>query len=541
MKFSISVFEKREDRPTPPAVYNWRVYLWSFVAAFSACLAGYDSSFIGGTLSLSSFQHEFGWDRKTTAEISTLKENIVSIFQAGAVFGAILVYPLQYRYGRRISLLVCGVVFLIGAGLCCGPTGKRGLGLMYAGRVITGLAVGGTSGIAPIYISEISPPAIRGQLVGMYEISWQIGTFVGFWINYALNKTMAPTRIQWQIPFIVQIIPGSLFFIGMIFVRESPRWLLYNNQVQRGIETLCWLRHLDRSSSYLQEEIAQIESAIEEQNATIGRGYWAPYKEIVRSPVILKRLALSSSLFIWQNGTGINAIVYYSPTIFSSLGFSSTSASLLTTGVFGVIKILAALVWFFILVEKYGRRSVLIVGSIGSSLTMWYVGAYLKVSSMNEAGTVSAGGKAAVAMMYIWTVFYGASWNGTPWVVSSELFHQNIRSVTQGITGASNWFWTFIMARFTPNMLAKMTYGTYFLFASMTLISIPFVFFLLPETKGIPLEEIDFLFAKGVPAYRAHGLVMERLNKESANDSYDDKASEQLVEGPSDVEKAVLE
>lgn len=172
-----------EDRPTPKSVYNWRVYLLAAVASCTSCMIGYDSAFIGTTLSLDSFKDEFGFNDMGKSHVDLLSANIVSLYQAGAFFGAFFAYPIGHFWGRRIGLMVSALVFILGAGLMFGANGDRGLGLIYGGRVLAGLGVGAGSNLTPIYISELSPPAIRGRLVGVYELGWQVGGLVGFWIN----------------------------------------------------------------------------------------------------------------------------------------------------------------------------------------------------------------------------------------------------------------------------------------------------------------------------------------------------------------------
>lgn len=179
----MSILKLVEDRPTPKAVYNWKVYLLAAVASCTSCMIGYDSAFIGTTLALSSFMSEFHMENLSTPALDLLSANIVSLYQAGAFFGAFFAYPIGHFWGRRNGLLVSALVFILGAGLMLGANGDRGLGLIYAGRVLAGLGVGAGSNITPIYISELSPPAIRGRLVGVYELGWQVGGLVGFWIN----------------------------------------------------------------------------------------------------------------------------------------------------------------------------------------------------------------------------------------------------------------------------------------------------------------------------------------------------------------------
>lgn len=172
-----------EDRPTPKSVYNWRIYVLAIIASCGSNMIGYTSAFIGTTITLTSFEREFGFDRMTSDQVSTISENIVSFFIAGAFFAALGTYALGHFLGRKWSLVIASAVFTLGGGLQLGTNGSTGLGIMYAGRVLSGVGTGIASNIIPIYISELAPPAIRGRLVGLYELGWQIGGLVGFWIN----------------------------------------------------------------------------------------------------------------------------------------------------------------------------------------------------------------------------------------------------------------------------------------------------------------------------------------------------------------------
>ena len=188
-----------EDRPTPKEVYNWRVYGCAAVASFAACTIGYDSAFIGTTLALPSFVEEFEFAKMSASHLALIKANIVSVYQAGAFFGSLFAYVSAFFLGRKNSLYVFALVFMVGAGMMLGASAERGLGLILGGRVLAGIGVGGCSMIVPIYISELSPPAVRGRLVGIYELGWQIGGLTGFWINYGVSETLAPSRTQWLV------------------------------------------------------------------------------------------------------------------------------------------------------------------------------------------------------------------------------------------------------------------------------------------------------------------------------------------------------
>lgn len=176
-------------------------------------------------------------------QLALTRANIVSVYQAGAFFGSLSAYVTSYFLGRRKSLFLFALIFTLGAGLMCGANGDRGLGLIYGGRVLAGFGVGGCSNMTPIYISELSPPAVRGRLVGIYELGWQMGGLVGFWINYGVDSTMAPGHSQWLVPIAVQLIPAGLLLVGVLGIPESPRWLFMMGQREKAVKGLCWMRY----------------------------------------------------------------------------------------------------------------------------------------------------------------------------------------------------------------------------------------------------------------------------------------------------------
>jgi len=276
----MGIFTLKEDRPTPKAVYNWRVYASAAVASFASCMIGYDSAFIGTTLALPSFVEEFQFALLSKGEKALISANIVSLYQAGAFFGSFFAYVSSHYLGRRKSLFVFISVFILGAGLMLGANRERGLGLIYGGRVLAGIGVGASSMIVPIYISELSPPAVRGRLVGIYELGWQVGGLVGFWINYGVNLHVAPTHSQWLIPFAVQLIPAGLLLIGAFWIKESPRWLISKGKRQEGIANLCWIRNLPRDDIYIVEEVAFVDEEVEKYRRDVGAGFWKPFASL---------------------------------------------------------------------------------------------------------------------------------------------------------------------------------------------------------------------------------------------------------------------
>lgn len=212
----------------------------------------------------------------------------------------------------------------------CG-TGR--IGLLYAGRAFTGLGVGSSSLVIPQYIAECSPPAIRGGLVGLFEICLQLGTVIGFWINYGVNQNISPdSRSQWMIPVGVQFGPAILLVIGMFFVVDSPRWLIKNGHLEQATKDLTWLRQLPADHPYILHEMSDIEQQLkhEEELGSGGNGLKSMFKEAFNKET-LPRLIAGCTIQILQNTTGINAINYVSSTLYKFwLKFLRESERMLT-------------------------------------------------------------------------------------------------------------------------------------------------------------------------------------------------------------------
>ena len=339
-------------------------------------------------------------------------------------------------------------------------------------------------------------------------------------VQYGVTETMIPSHRQWIIPFAIQLIPAALMFCGLFLIKESPRWLFSRGKHDSAVQNLCWIRNLAADDLYIVEEIDAIETALDHQRNSVGLGFWQPFKAVWNNSRCRYRFLLGGSLFFWQNPSGINAINYYSPTVFKSIGITGTSTALFTTGIFGCIKTVVTVIWLLLLIDRLGRRNLLIWGAIGGSVCLYYVGAYIRVADpskhVRKDGGLSSGGISAMFFFYLWCTFYTPSWNGTPWVYNSEMFDQNVRTLAQAFAAANNWFWNFLVARFTPQMFTAMGYGVYFFFASLMICSAIYVWFLLPETKGVPLESMNRLFERTLTPRKAHSVVLSELQQKEA-------------------------
>jgi sugar porter (SP) family MFS transporter len=476
-----------------PTVNPLKVSFANFLQA--SAMYGYDSAFIGGTLALPSFKTAFGLNAAGSASLSS---NIVSTFQGGAFFGVIIGTFFSERFGRRWTIGGSGIVFMIGVILQM--IGK--IGLLYAGRALTGLGVGGSSVLLPIYISECAPAPIRGRLVGIFEIMLQIALVFGFWVNYGVNKDIAGTNpLQWHIPVAVQFIPSGLLVLSLPFLIESPRWLVSKGREAEALKALSWVRNLSPEHEYIQWEIKEMRDQVQhELDLTNGKtSVFQTFGEL-KEASIRNRILICVALHLLQNLTGINAINYYSPTIFKGIGFTGTSTSLLATGVYGLIKMMTTVVFMIFFVDRFGRRPALLIGAVGSFGCMLYLGIFSTVTnSFVVAPPKGAGANAAVAMIYLYAIFYGFSWNGIPWIFASEVLPTRVRGLGMMCTVCMQWLAQFMIVYSLPYMVKSIKQGIFFFFAACTVCALLFAYFLVPETKGVVLEDMELLFGPNTP------------------------------------------
>ncbi|GAM39512.1 hexose transport-related protein [Talaromyces pinophilus] len=494
-------FRAVEDRPTPKEVYNWRLYSEAIIIAFGSLLFGYDSAFVGTTIARASFKDDFGITSKNASSVSS---NITSAFQAGAFFGALFCYFITERLGRKWALQINVFVFIIGAILMVVATDQ--LSFIYTGRVLTGLACGAITATVPSYIAELSVSSIRGILTGLFEVAYQIGSVIGFWINYGITQHIpATSSTSWRIPMAFQLVPAGILFVGGFFLHESPLWLMRKEKHERAYQTLEDLRHLPKEHQYVQEDIAAMRNRLAEEAAIAakyGNGSWAFFRgamaEFSRKGM-RNRIFLVFCAFTLANLSGASAINYYSPTLFGSIGISDVA---LYTGIYGLVKAIASLIYYIFLVDLVGRRRPVIVSSIACSLCLWFVGSYVKVG--HPADIIAAGkplsdstvkgGQAATGMIMIYSIFWSFGLNGVPWILSAEIFPGALRNLSGTWAALVQWAIQFPVTKALPYIFTSFGYGTWYFFASWMLVATAWAYFFVPETKGLTIDQMDYVF-----------------------------------------------
>ncbi|KAI1843580.1 hypothetical protein JX265_007364 [Neoarthrinium moseri] len=492
-------------RSDPPEIYGWRVYVLAASACFGAMSFGWDSGVIGGVIKLDPFKADYGL---TKGDVANLSSNIVSVLQAGCFFGALIGFPLPDWIGRKWALVVAAATTLAGVVMQSAASGH--LEAMYIGRLISGFGVGISSAVNPIYVSENSPRAIRGLLTGMYQLFIVTGGMLAFWINYATSIHNVG-KAQYIIPLAVQGIPALLLLVLMILSNESPRYLARKDRWEEARRVLKSVRQLPDGHQYLEEEIQEISDQLTYERQLFGdANLMTLLKEMFLTPTNRKRALLSIFLMIWQQMTGTNAINTYAPTIFENLGIKGTSNQLFSTGIYGIVKVLACIAFLLFMADSLGRRRSLLASSVGQSLCMFYIGLYVRISPPVADASVPPQGYVALVCIFLFAAFFQFGWGPACWIYVSEIPTARLRPLNVALAAATQWLFNFVVAKAVPTMLETVGdhgYGTYLIFGSFGVVMWLFVFFLIPETKGVALEQMDALF--GVSDEERHAIIAD--------------------------------
>ncbi|EKM78841.1 hypothetical protein AGABI1DRAFT_129120 [Agaricus bisporus var. burnettii JB137-S8] len=475
-------------------------YNYAYVLTASACLGsvfyGWDLGLIGGVLALGSFQEYFGIDMKDVGKKAILLGNIASILQAGCFFGALGTGYLSRRFGRRLCLIASGIVYITGGLLQCtvglGPSHAAALHVFYIGRFISGIGVGMMSTLVPLYISECVPRTIRGRCTGALQFSNNVGLMLSCWVNYSISKNVPYGEKQWRIPLTIQMIPGLLFIMAMIFQPESPRWLVEHGKHKEAATVLA------RTSGKDVDHLTVVQTLEEIKQEFAGKkqsSFLRHIRQMGESKAVTLRCFIPPLVLCFQQWTGTNAINLYGPDIFHNLGIRDTNAVFFAIGVYGVVRVVSVALALTFTVERFGRKRCLFFGGIGQGLTMFWLGGY---GATHQDGTVSPASYVSIVALYLYGVIFSMGWGPIPWVVAGEVAPNHVRSFALSIAVGVHWFFGFVILKVTPIMLDRIKYGTFLFFGSFCMVVATWAYFCLPETSGFALEDIKYLFERDV-------------------------------------------
>jgi sugar porter (SP) family MFS transporter len=427
------------------------------VAALGGFLFGFDTGIISGALLF--IKQEFGLS-------AGLQQLVVGSLLLAAVVGALLGGPISDAWGRKKTLILAALIFGVGALVA---SFSPNLAVLVVARVLLGLAIGIASMIVPVYIAEIAPPRVRGALVSLQQFMITVGIMVSYLVSYAFSGSGA-----WRWMLGVGMIPAAVLLVGMLPLPESPRWLLAKDRRQDALGVLRRIRHEEHNP---EAELAEIE-AVHKMQAGVS------YQDLFR-PSVRPALVVGVGIAFINQMVGVNAVIYYAPTILKDAGFSSSAAILATTGV-GILNMLVTLC-ALLLIDRVGRRPLLLVGISGVLLALIVLGAaYLLPGGPSGAGFL------LVAGLLVYIASFAASLGIAIWLLNSEVYPLEVRGKGAAAGAFTHWVLDFVIASTVLTLIATITpTGMFWFYGLFAILGIIFVLRRVPETKGKTLEEVS--------------------------------------------------
>ncbi|KAG6917552.1 hypothetical protein DXG01_002020 [Tephrocybe rancida] len=477
----------------------------SAFAAFGGILFGYDTGTIGGIIVMDDWLQLFGTfdtsDAKLGWYLPTPDQSlVVSILSAGTFFGALLAYPMGDMVGRKWGIIASCAVFSLGVGLQLDTKWAT----FVVGRVIAGFGVGLVSCLVPMYQSECAPKSMRGLIVGLYQLTITIGALLA---AIVLNATKnQQSHSAWRTPIAVQFAWAAVLAGGMFFLPESPRFLLKKGREEAGKVSLGRLLTVPADSPEVESEFQEIMAALEEDRK-LGSG---SYVDCFRNTPGKNGLRTWTGILLqgWQQLTGINFIFYYGTTFFKSAGISNP---FIITIICDVVNTCMTIIGIQ-LIDRVGRRRLLLIGAAGMCVCEYIVAIVGVTAGKIPGGTAVdhvvnlAAQRVLIAFVCIYIAFFATSWGPVAWVLTGEISPLNIRAKAMSLAVASNWLWNFGIGYATPYLVNPSTTGilgvktanlgvkVFFIWGSTCLGCLVFTYFMIPETKGLSLEQIDLLY-----------------------------------------------
>jgi len=434
------------------------VFIAALFAALGGLLFGYDTGVISGALIF--IKREFGL---TTAA----EEIVVSGVLLGATIGAIIGGKAADFFGRRRVLLVTAAIFGIGAltsAIAPSPA------ILIVSRVVLGLAIGLASTNVPVYLSEVAPARARGWVVSLFQLAVTIGIVIAYLTDYAFAGMEG-----WRWMLGLAVVPALVFGTGMFFLPETPRWLIRGGQHEVAHRVLIRIREL----ADVDVEIEEIKASLAQQTES---GRWVDLLSQQVRPALIVGLGLA----IFQQITGINTVIYYAPKILQAAGFNSASGAILATAGVGVVNVGMTIIAMF-LVDRAGRRPLLLVGIAGMIVTLGMLGLSFRISNQS----VQLAWIAVICLMG-YVASFAISLGPIFWLMIAEIYPLKIRGLAEGMAATFNWGSNLLVSLTFLTLVEKLgASSTFLLYAFASVASWLFAYYLVPETKGRTLEEIE--------------------------------------------------
>jgi SP family galactose:H+ symporter-like MFS transporter len=405
-----------------------------------------------------------------TFNLSLFEEGfVVSVLLLGACFGSACAGFFSDRFGRKMTIIGTALLFTFGA---AATAFASDLSSLVWGRFVTGIAVGLISMTVPLYLAEIAPPSRRGFIVSLNQFIGNIGIFAA----YAVNAAFKPTD-DWRAMFAFGMIPSALLLIGMLFLPDTPEWLFAHKGETAAKKAL----RLFRRDRLWEDHVKEMKTAASPRKDFSWRRFLEPGVKLA--------LLIGIGLSVFQQITGINAIIYFSPKIFQSAGYDLDSTAVFATMGIGAINVIATC-FAIQLLDRAGRRPLLLISLVGMivALSGLVCAFYFQMSWI---------GPLAMFCLMTYVSFFSLGLGPVPWLMNAEIFPLSVRGKAMSIAVASNWLFNFLIAQTFLSLVKFMgSAGVFLLFAIFSILALIFVRRFVPETKGKSLEEIELQFAK---------------------------------------------
>ncbi|KAK9156202.1 hypothetical protein Sjap_003682 [Stephania japonica] len=476
-----------------PGRFTWFVFFACLVAACGGLLYGYDIGISGGVSAMPSFLEAFFPDvyRKELGIVSSnqyckFNSHKLTFFTSSLYLAALLTqFPASFtttKWGRKLSIVAGAIVFLIGAGLNAVAVH---VSMIYIGRILLGVGVGFTLQAVPLYISEMAPSKLRGRLNIMFQLMITIGIFAANLINYFSDKIKGGWG--WRLSLGLAAVPAIIVLVGSMCLPDTP-----NSIIERGAsegDVKKNLRRLRGTNDIHQEYHDLCEACANAYEAKNNTKWRTIFQRKYRPQMVMAFL-----IPFFQQLTAINAIMFYAPILFRTLGFDNPLGSTAITGGINV----AATMFSLVMVDWLGRRFLFLVGGVQMHVCQLIIGCFiLKAFGVTGLASVSKGiASWIVVLICIYVVGFAWSWGPLGWLVPSEIFPLEIRSTGQSINAMINMLMTFVTSQVFLSLLCATKFGLFFIMIFFMLSMTLFVTFFLPETQGIPIEDMSKVWSQ---------------------------------------------
>ncbi|KAF2817144.1 MFS monosaccharide transporter-like protein [Mytilinidion resinicola] len=492
----IEKHEGYDDSPLPRL--TWASFNMGILVSMGGFIFGYDTGQISGFLGMVDFLDRFGQRHADgTAYFSNVRAGlIVGLLSIGTLFGALIAAPIADKIGRKISIQIWCFVFSIGMVIQISSTHSWVQIMM--GRWVAGLGVGALSLLVPMYQAETAPPHIRGALISAYQLMITFGIFLAAVFNYAAERHQAGKKASWMITMGLSFVVAAILGFGIIFFPDTPRYNYRLGKTEKAKQTMSHVYGVPENHWSVHHELEEIRIKLEAESEK-GSSFHEWYS-MFKAPKMFYRIALGMLLQMFQQLTGANYFFYYGVTVFKGTGINNSFVTqMILNGInFGVT------FYGLYIVEHYGRRKSLMAGSAWMFICFMIFASVGHFSLDRATPTNTPKSSKAMIIFACFFIFgFATTWGPMIWTICGELYPSRYRAKGMALSTASNWFWNFMLAFFTPFITGDIDFRYGYVFAACNIVAGIGIYFFVIEGQGRTLEEIDTMYLMGVKPWQS--------------------------------------